>query len=251
MAGKRSGKGTRALAPIGDYDVGYGKPPVEHQYKKDQPSPNPNGRPRKPKPPSAMQLGWTNGFHDMTLEEAMRPVQMRDGKKVVTIPAYQAATRAAFVKAGNGNAAAHRNILTAVNMAQEIARKEKEEAFTAAQCYKLEHTAYARRCDEQGIDHGLEIHPDDIDFDLAAGEVIIRGPLTPEQRAAYKMFKDGAKAASTLLVDACEELRANPRRKSLKDRIAGLAELIAKCNEVLPPRDRVDVQALLDKEGLG
>lgn len=39
MAAKRSGKGTRALAPIGDYDVGYGKPPVEHQYKKGQPSP--------------------------------------------------------------------------------------------------------------------------------------------------------------------------------------------------------------------
>ena len=30
------------------YNVGYGKPPVEHQWKKGQPSPNPKGRPKKP-----------------------------------------------------------------------------------------------------------------------------------------------------------------------------------------------------------
>lgn len=32
--------------PKDDYDVGYARPPVEHQFKKGQPSRNPRGRPR-------------------------------------------------------------------------------------------------------------------------------------------------------------------------------------------------------------
>lgn len=32
-----------------DYEIGYGRPPKEHQFKKGQPSPNKNGRPKKPK----------------------------------------------------------------------------------------------------------------------------------------------------------------------------------------------------------
>lgn len=33
--------------PKDGYDVGYGKPPKDHQFKKGQPSANPNGRPKK------------------------------------------------------------------------------------------------------------------------------------------------------------------------------------------------------------
>jgi Family of unknown function (DUF5681) len=32
--------------PPGDYEVGYGRPPREHRFKKGEPSRNPNGRPR-------------------------------------------------------------------------------------------------------------------------------------------------------------------------------------------------------------
>jgi Family of unknown function (DUF5681) len=34
----------------GDYEVGYGRPPREHQFRKGEPSRNPKGRPRGAKP---------------------------------------------------------------------------------------------------------------------------------------------------------------------------------------------------------
>ena len=45
---RRSGGATRG--PPGDYEVGYGRPPREHQFKKGEPSRNPKGRPRGARP---------------------------------------------------------------------------------------------------------------------------------------------------------------------------------------------------------
>src|SRR3984893_15584126 len=45
---RRSGGATRG--PPGDYEVGYGRPPREHQFRKGEPSRNPKGRPRGAKP---------------------------------------------------------------------------------------------------------------------------------------------------------------------------------------------------------
>ena len=249
MAGNNKPKVKRALAPIGDYEVGYCKPPKATQFQKNQPSANRKGRPPKAKSPSALQMGWSNGFNDMTLEEAARPVQVRDGNKVVTMPAYQAATRAALIKAGNGNVAAYRNVSLSIQHAQQIARAEKEEAIKAAMEYKRELTAFARRMDAEGQDHGLVVHPDDIDFDLLTGEVIILGPKTPEEREVLKLYRKGLAGLKALLLEACADQRAHPRRTSIAKRIKLLIDSIAQCNAVLPERYRCDVQAFLKKEG--
>ena len=39
-------KNSRSLAPIGNHEVGYCKPPTAHQFKKGEPSANPKGRPK-------------------------------------------------------------------------------------------------------------------------------------------------------------------------------------------------------------
>lgn len=243
-------KRPRALAPIGDYEVGYCKPPRTTQFQKGQPSANPKGRPRKAQPLSPLQQGATNGFHKMTLEEAMRPVQVRDGSRVITMPAYQAAVRATHIKAATGHAQSMRNVITLTKDAQAATRAEKEEMFENAIAYKRANTAYARRCDEQGIDHGLLIHPDDIDIDILEGEVIIRGPLTPEEREAYLLHKNGVQVAKTFLIEACAEFREHPRKPTVKKRITDTVELIRRCNEVLPRRDHVDAYAVLREQGV-
>ena len=69
--------------PAGDYEVGYRKPPVHTRFRKGQ-SGNPRGRPRD---------GGIERTRRIVLEEAYRKVTVREGDKVVEMPAIRAVMR--------------------------------------------------------------------------------------------------------------------------------------------------------------
>ena len=62
----------------GNYEVGYGKPPVHTRFRKGQ-SGNPRGSTPKTKP-------WDRA-NQLMLKEAYRPVTVRDGERTARIPA--------------------------------------------------------------------------------------------------------------------------------------------------------------------
>jgi len=111
-------------SPDGDkprpYEVGYGKPPVHARFRKGI-SGNPSGG-------SRVQRART-----LALKEAYRMVTVREGDKVMSLPAIQAVMRSQFALAVKGNGPAQRAMIAAIHaleqeLAAEAAAREKEEA---------------------------------------------------------------------------------------------------------------------------
>jgi hypothetical protein len=93
-----------------EHKVGYCKPPLHTRFRKGQ-SGNPAGRPHGMTARRATALA---------LKEAYRLVNVREGDKVITLPAIQAVLRSQVALAAKGNGPAQRNLIEAV---REIERE--------------------------------------------------------------------------------------------------------------------------------
>jgi hypothetical protein len=107
--------------PLPDtYKVGYGKPPSKARFRKGV-SGNPGGRPR----------GMTAGrAKKLALQEAYRPITVREGEKVRRLPIIQAVIRQQARSAAKGNGPAQRDFIGRV---QAIEQEELQAAAKAAE----------------------------------------------------------------------------------------------------------------------
>jgi hypothetical protein len=118
------------------YEVGYGKPPVHTRFRKGV-SGNPRGGSRAQRAARAKALA---------LKEAYRPVTVREGDKVMILPAIQAVMRSQIALAVKGNGPAQRALIAAVHaLEQERAIEAAEEAKAAAARRPVSYTEAARR----------------------------------------------------------------------------------------------------------
>lgn len=101
------------------YAVGYGKPPVEHRFKKGQ-SGNPRGRSKgsKNKPKIDTRHGM-RAAEEFLKVEAYRPVTMREDGQLIELPAIQAMFRAMGVAAMKGNRFAQQTMAELVTGLEE------------------------------------------------------------------------------------------------------------------------------------
>jgi Family of unknown function (DUF5681) len=95
----------------GHYKVGYGRPPPETRFRKGV-SGNPGGRPR----------GMTAGrAKRLALQEAYRPVTVREGDEVGILPTIQAVMRQQARSAAKGNRPAQRHFIDRVQAIEQEA----------------------------------------------------------------------------------------------------------------------------------
>lgn len=197
----------------------YRKPPVEHQFKKGQ-SGNPKGRPKKARPePGVAGLGGgiLDRFALMAIEEATRPITVREGDQSTEMPAMQAVLRSAFRAAAHGDTKVQRQIFELYSRAENNRSASAKENLEAAIRYKREAEDVIARHEREGrAPPEIYPRPDDIIINEATGEVTVDGPSTIEQAGAEEAFHPIAMKNLARFFEVEEALRADPKNRTLR-----------------------------------
>ncbi len=234
-------------SPPRSSEVGYRKPPAEHQFRKGQ-SGNPRGRPKGARNRVAKGQGLdfgTQPANQMLLEEAYRTISVREGDKVVQLPVIKAVFRSMGVSAMKGNRLAQATMADLVRGIEEEDRQLRSSLFEAACEYKIGwHQAFehARR---NGLpEPDIVPHPDDVVLDLRRAEVRYEGPMTHEEKRKWDRmleFRDELQAEVSMNAAAYRECAAWKRPPL--DHMRSLAEywerytvMYDRINDPLPER---------------
>jgi len=197
----------------------YRKPPVAHQFKKGT-SGNPNGRPRK----NAVQPGFGalgGGIADrlgaMALDEATRPVTVREGGKVSEIPAMQALLRTMFRAAAQGDTKAGRQLLEVIARAESGRTGSALEILEHAVKYKEKYGPIFEQREREGLDPpDIFPHPDDMIINETTGEVTIDGPKSKDEACARKAVRQHALKSMGRYFEVEAALAKKPTNRALR-----------------------------------
>jgi hypothetical protein len=172
----------------GNYDVGYGKPPESTRFMKGR-SGNPAGRPREArnKRPALNE----ERLKGIILDEAYRTITINEGEKRMSIPIAQAVVRAMAVNAARGQHRAQKLFAELLGTTEASNQALYRDYLCSALDYKQNWQDEIARCKalQLPIPNPLP-HPDDITIDMKTGSVVIKGPMTAEEKVVWNRLWD-------------------------------------------------------------
>ena len=217
MAGARDGddppKRHLRLANPTAYEVGYGKPPANTQFKPGR-SGNPKGRPRGAK--NRFPALNDERLKSIVLEEAYRMVKVREGEKNVSIPMAKAIVRAVAVNAAKGNNRAAMHFTQMVKVVEDQNKASYDAYLQEAIAYKYDWEREIEHCQRRGLPVPQPIpHPDDIRINFNTGAVRITGPFCKEDIPMWERTRERTKECDHEIARIKADLKS---RKMLKYR---------------------------------
>jgi hypothetical protein len=202
----------------GKYEVGYGRPPAQSRFTKGK-SGNPKGRPKKcaPKKPAQANTS-TLGLlaNKLLIEEAYRPVTIREGEKVIELPTIQAVHRATAVSALKGDRFARRALVEQVQQVEATKAEERLELIKTLIEYKEYWTRIIAEARRTGRAEPQPVpHPDDIFIDFGSGDYQICGPMTDDEKRDWDRRtnrRDEAQAEVSYYAKAYRRARSEDKK---------------------------------------
>lgn len=170
----------------GNGGTGYGKPPRHTQFKKGQ-SGNPLGRPKKKgAAPEVEPCGRLTALQRMTLDQARKPVRVRQHGVVQKMEQVAAVHEAQAAQALQGRAMATRDYLHRYEQAAMAEFNEREARFEQWLAIVAENERQLSRAAASGMKPpALYPHPDDVRFDHIHRSVEFLGPVDAAEARAH------------------------------------------------------------------
>jgi hypothetical protein len=237
--------------------VGYGKPPVEHRFKKGQ-SGNPLGRPRKERSAAARHpanrlLGSHEPTNQLILEEAYRLVKVRDGETVREMPVNQAVLRAMLQNALKGNRLAQRDFTMLLRTIEAEQKALQTQYFQELASYKWDAEKEIARCRQLGVEPPAMVpHPDDIRLDFNTGTALVEGPFSREDKEQFDKLVERRDLAAAEVANAASSYK---RSRSAFKKTMWMSEWLHEqrlfdiINDRLPDRYRTHLEHRNYSEG--
>jgi hypothetical protein len=190
---------------VGDYPIGYGKPPEATRFKK-QESGNESGR----SPGSKNKAPQTSKLAKMIQSEGERPIEVKEaGGKLTKMSINNMIVRKLAAKAVNGDARAMIDHLKLQMAADREIKEERENFFFEMRDYKLRTEKWLAERDDEGLPPPpIAVHPNDIvlNFETRTVTILTLGEdATKMSKALWLILKWAEIEMSAVIADLVKE----------------------------------------------